>query len=125
MTNKATYIYLSIFVIAIIPAVFLLPTSKKSEYSNLEEFAKCLTEKQFTMYGAEWCTHCKAEKDRFGDSFKFVSYIECPENINMCLAKGIEMYPTWIMESGSSTQQFVGEQGLEKLSEISGCPLIK
>lgn len=85
-----------------------------------DAFAQCLASKNLTMYGAVWCSHCKAEKARFGDSFKYVPYVECTENPNVCLEKGVEGYPTWIDLSGA---KYVGEQGLEKLGTISGCEL--
>jgi len=88
--------------------------------SILVPFAQCLAEKELTMYGAEWCTHCKAEKALFGESFKYVPYVECPENEKLCLDKGVEGYPTWITKSG---EKYVGEQGLKRISEISECPL--
>lgn len=90
--------------------------------SDLDSFAQCLAANGLTMYGAEWCSHCKKEKSRFGSSFKFVPYVECPDNPKLCLDKGIRGYPTWITASGTV---FEGEQGLEKLSEISGCSLQK
>jgi hypothetical protein len=70
--------------------------------------AKCLTEKGWTMYGADWCPHCKAQKADFGDAFQFVHYVECPDNEALCNAKGVIGYPTWILEltstATSSTQ---------------------
>lgn len=87
-------------------------------YAKLDDFAKCLTEKNTVMYGADWCPHCQNEKKRFGDSFKFVSYIECPENPKLCLDAGIKGYPTWILGDGT---KFEGEQGIKKLAEVSGC----
>ena len=89
-------------------------------FIKYDTFAKCLASKNLTMYGTVWCSHCKAEKARFGDSFKYVPYVECTENPNLCLEKGVEGYPTWIDENGL---KYVGEQGLEKLSQISGCEL--
>lgn len=62
-------------------------------------FAQCLTEKGWTMYGAEWCSHCKDQKNLFGDSFKYIKYIECPDNIQLCLDRGINAYPTWKIEN--------------------------
>lgn len=96
-------------------------TPQVVESSALDGFASCLAEKQITMYGAEWCPHCQSQKKLFGDSFRLVPYVECPDNIQFCLAKGIEGYPTWIFPDG---QKLVGEQRLEKLSEISGCSLL-
>jgi len=88
--------------------------------ANLESFAKCLASKGATMYGAKWCPHCLREKGNFGESFKYISYVECPDNIQLCTEKGITGYPTWIFGDGKILE---GEQGLSKLSSESGCPL--
>ena len=96
--------------------------SKNTQPGQYDNFAKCLAGKSITMYGADWCAHCQKEKLAFGNSFQFVPYVECPNDIKGCLAKGIEGYPTWIFPDG---KKLVGEQGLEKLSLESGCPLIK
>jgi len=87
-----------------------------------DEFAKCLAEKQITMYGAAWCSHCQNEKKAFGLSFQYVPYVECPQNSQLCLEKKIEGYPTWIFPDG---KVLTGEQGVGKLSEASGCALPK
>ena len=101
-------------------ATVLLTQSNDIPPTKYDAFAQCLASKKLTMYGATWCSHCKAEKALFGESFKYVPYVECTENPNECLAKGVEAYPTWIDEKG---QKYVGGQGLEKLSEISSCEL--
>lgn len=72
------------------------------------------------MYGAKWCPHCQNEKKAFGDSFRLVPYVECPDDPKKCLAAGINGYPTWVFPDGKKLE---GEQGLEKLSQASGCPL--
>ena len=109
----------------IVVAVIVLSNSTRraapeSESGPLDSFAQCLAEKEVTMYGAVWCPYCQNEKQRFGDSFKYVPYVECPENPKLCLEKRIEGYPTWIFPDG---RRFEGEQGLEKLSAESGCQL--
>jgi hypothetical protein len=87
---------------------------------ELDEFAQCLASEELTMYGAEWCAHCKNEKSEFSGSFKYVPYVECPDEPKLCIEKGIRGYPTWITKEGVT---YEGEQGLEKLSQISGCSL--
>ena len=99
---------------------FFIYRSRNSEASNLDEFAKCLSEKNITMYGAEWCPHCQNEKKAFGSSFQYVNYVECPDNPNLCVEKGVKGYPTWIFPDGKKLQ---GEQGITKLSRESGCEL--
>lgn len=62
-----------------------------------DDFARCLSEKGVVMYGAEWCSRCMDQKVVFGKSFKYVSYVECPHNPSLCKEKGVEKYPTWII----------------------------
>ena len=71
------------------------------------------------MYGAYWCSHCQNEKRAFGDSFRFVPYVECTRETAKCAAAGIEGFPTWIFPDG---RKLVGEQGLRRISQESGCP---
>ena len=95
--------------------------SKNPDVPNkYDAFAQCLASKQTTMYGAAWCSHCQAQKKDFGTAFKYVPYVECPENTKLCTDKGVEGFPTWISSEG---KKLVGEQSFEKLAEISGCQL--
>lgn len=68
-----------------------------------DAFAKCLTQKGFTMYGAYWCPHCKDQKALFGDSFKYVNYVECTEQTQLCTDKGVQGFPTWIVETATTS----------------------
>lgn len=88
--------------------------------NELQEFARCLTDRDVVMYGADWCPHCQEEKAAFGAAFELINYVECPEEPQRCLAAGIQNYPTWIFPDG---RKFVGRQGPERLAELSGCPL--
>jgi parvulin-like peptidyl-prolyl isomerase len=93
--------------------------------SNLDDFAKCLTDNEVRMYGAYWCPHCENNKKFFGDSFKYVDYVECavegqPQiQTAQCTDAGISGYPTWIVNG----DKYPGEQTLEKLASLSGCKL--
>ncbi len=122
MINKYIFIIVFSFVVLAAAAYALYPQPEAQ--SGLDEFAKCLAEKQITMYGADWCPHCQNEKSAFGDSFRFVPYVECPKDPQMCLAKRINGYPTWIFPDDKRLE---GEQGIENLSRESGCklPIIK
>ncbi len=111
--------YLAIAIV-LISGVFFLVSRPPQGVKNYDLFAKCLAEKKLTMYGADWCPHCQAEKKLFGNSFKYVPYVECPNNPQLCLEKGVNGYPTWIDAAGN---KYEGEQGLNKLAEISECKL--
>lgn len=113
--------YLVIIGVLILAAGALLVESKLNIFKDspeLDEFARCLRDKGVTMYGADWCPHCRNEKNRFGSSFRFVPYVECPDEPDKCLELGIKGYPTWVFQDGRKLE---GEQGLEKLSSESGC----
>jgi hypothetical protein len=110
-------IIIVIIVVAVIIGVFVFLAAKETNsYSgelSLEKmatlsscplttdkdaFAKCLTEKGWAMYGAEWCSHCKSQKELFGSSFQYIKYIECSDSTELCTAKGINGLPTWLVE---------------------------
>lgn len=93
--------------------------SRQQTSGALDEFAQCLVAQGAVMYGAEWCPHCQNEKEAFGNSFRFIPYVECPAEPKTCIAKNITGYPTWIIKD----KLYEGEQGLQKLSLISGCAL--
>lgn len=86
-----------------------------------DDFAKCLTEKGATMYGTQWCSHCKNQKELFGKSFKYIDYVDCDYNKDECLRNGIRGYPTWKIND----EKYPGEQPLYKLSSLSGCELVE
>ena len=87
---------------------------------SLTGFAQCLADKKVTMYGAEWCPHCQNQKKLFGDAWKFIPYVECPQDPKRCIDLGIKGYPTWIFADGTTLE---GEQSLATLDEKSGCRL--
>ena len=97
------------------------------------EFAECLDEKGFIMYGSMTCASCARQRALFGDAFQFIEEIECdPRNPNpeteRCIKKEIEKTPTWIQEDAEGNELYrfePGMQSLEKLSEVSGCLLEK
>ncbi len=112
-------------VVLIVIVGFLIVTDSMAP-GEYDGFAQCLTEKGVKMYGAFWCSHCENNKKEFGNSWKYVDYVECdarganaqPE---LCREKGVLGYPTWEING----KMYQGEQSLEALSAASGCPLIK
>jgi hypothetical protein len=109
-----------IVLIALTVSITYILWPRGGDTANLDTFAQCLADKGAVMYGAEWCPHCKEQKKLFGSAWKLVPYVECPDNTSLCLAKGIDGYPTWLI--GTSTR-LVGTQSLEELSGATACPL--
>lgn len=119
-SRKTIFILLAVIAAVIGFAWWLSTKSEQPVFSNLDGFARCLGDKKVTMYGAAWCPHCQNQKKLFGSSFKYVPYVECPENTKLCEEKGITGYPTWIFGDGKKLE---GEVALEKLAQESSCQL--
>lgn len=118
MKNKK----IAIWVIAIVAIIVIIlgyrGISGKAISSSHDEFAKYLTAKGVTMYGTEWCPHCKNQKKMFGSSFKYIHYVDCDKNRNECLINGVTGYPTWKIDGIN----YPGEQSLERLASLAGYP---
>ncbi len=119
MNKKAIIITIIILVLLIAGIIVIYPRNPGTP-GKLDEFAKCLRDKGATMYGAYWCSHCQNEKKAFGDSFRFIPYVECTQETQRCIAADINGYPTWTFPDG---RKFEGEQGIQRLSQESGCLL--
>lgn len=116
--NKNLAIFAVIIIFAFAGIYFFLP--RHNAEGSLDGFAQCLRNKGATMYEADWCPHCQNEKNAFGESFRFIPYVECPKDPKKCLDAGVRGFPTWIFPDGSKLE---GEQGIEKLSRKSGCSI--
>lgn len=124
--NKENKIILVVVVVIIGIITFIFAKNTNNIVSNkYDEFAKCITEKEAVMYGAESCSHCKAQKSIFGDSFKYVNYIECPDNISFCIERGIEGYPTWLIGTSTKIEGFNKDTTMQEISNATGCLLPK
>lgn len=123
MSKQALPLTWLIILIAGVVAIVIVAASffySNGSQGNLDSFVACLSEKGATMYGAKWCAFCNKEKQLFGLLFSDIGYVECPENVEKCIALNIESYPTWIFSNG---KRLVGFQTLEQLAEASGCNL--
>lgn len=97
---------------------------KQNDSYDLDKFAKCINEKGAVLYGAYWCPHCKNQMMLFGNSTKYIKYIECQttdgSQTEECVKAGIKAYPTWIINN----QQYIGEKKLTELASLTGCKLV-
>lgn len=118
MNRKLTVMVVVVLALFAIALIVFYPKTGGGVYLN--SFAQCLSGKGAVMYGAYWCPHCQNEKAAFGSAFSYVDYVECTQETSKCVAAGIKGYPTWTFPDG---RRFEGEQGLQKLSQESGCVL--
>jgi uncharacterized membrane protein len=114
-----------IVILNLIPLiVYNLPERVQEDHTQV---AKCITESGVNMYGSFRCGVCAKTRAMFGDSFEHINEIEChPQGENpqteLCLEKGIEGTPTWILEpNGVEVKRQTGFLSIEELQEFSGC----
>jgi hypothetical protein len=121
--KKITIIWLAVAVLFIAGMVWLVRTPGKP--GQYDQFATCIKDSGATFFGAFWCPHCRNQKAMFGSSAKLLPYKECstPDGkgqLPVCNDAGVESYPTWQFPDGTRE---VGEVPLERLSELTNCPL--
>lgn len=109
-----------IVLLGILASVFLAGCTQptQTQTTNLDEFAQCLTEKWAIMYGSANCPHCLAQKKMFGDSFQYVTYVECMEETERCT--NLKWVPTREIGEGNYLE---GKQALSTLAKETGCDL--
>lgn len=100
--------------------LFILTGCASSGPGQFDSFAHCLTEKEVTIYGTEWCSHCQDQKAMFGSSFQYVDFVDCDINQDTCLRNGVTGYPTWIVEN----EKYPGVQSMNRLAQLSGCSIL-
>lgn len=128
------------YIILLILSIFVslvFASCEKASDPEIDNFAKCLTEKGATMYGVFWCPHCAKQKNMFGASFKLINYVECDArcirdennklptycngnigNPGLCKQKDVKLYPHWEFGDGTYTE---GVQIFEDLAAKTGC----
>jgi hypothetical protein len=118
----ATYIILAF---AAICAVYIYTQSIPPPPGMYDSFAKCIAQTGTKFYGAFWCPHCAAQKAEFGDSEKYLPYVECslPDEsgqTQVCIDNNIQSYPTWVFPDGT---RLTGTTELATLAQKTGCAL--
>lgn len=94
----------------------LLSSASEGQFDS---FAKCLSEKGAIVYGNDFCSYTQKQLSWFGKSRKYLNYVKCAENKELCNSKGVKVTPTWEING-----QTYGEvQTFEKLSAVSGCSI--
>lgn len=86
---------------------------------NLDNFAKCLTEKWVMIYTTKTCSHCQNQKKLFGDSWQYINNVDCNDNPIICSQAGIEGVPNWVING----ENVLGEYPLEILAEKTDCEI--
>ena len=122
--NNKIFSIFAILMVSVFVFIFMfLP--KSNARTDLEPFAQCLQQKGAVFYGAFWCSFCQEQKQMFGTAVSKLPYVECStpdgnSQIQECIDKQIQTYPTWIFEDGSVK---TGVIPLQELSQVTDCAL--
>lgn len=108
-----------IILLIVLSVLFFLGVKKLVNAPNYIEFGKCLSSKGAIFYGTLWCPHCQDQKMVLGIGMPYVNFIDCDKEKEKCLANNITGYPTWVIDG----KHYEGMLELNKLSNITGCPL--
>jgi thioredoxin-related protein len=84
---------------------------------DYDTFAQWLTDENIVMVGAEWCGYCNQQKEDFGDSFQYVTFIDAVYEPELASSYGVSGYPTWVLADGT---QLPGYMPIESLMEATG-----
>ncbi len=109
-----------IVVISIVAYLIFLIAKPDNTPGKYDSFAQCITSKGAIMYGTNWCPHCQAQKKEFGNSFRYIIFIDCDANKVACDLAGAKGYPTWVFSDATSIS---GEQDFATLAERTGCSI--
>ena len=100
---KTKFAIFVVLVVLLVAGVGLF-MNKNQASGKYDDFAKSLKSGGAVFYGAFWCPHCIAEKALFGNSKKYLPYVECSNpdksSVQICIDEKIESYPTWKFKDG-------------------------
>jgi len=122
--NKKLALIVGVLIVLIFVFAFsIMP--KSTVRTDLEPFAKCISESGARFYGTFWCPHCQNQKKMFGSAKSLLPYTECSTSdgkgqLQVCTDSKVESYPTWEFKDGSRQ---TGEISLEVLAEKTNCTL--
>lgn len=119
------------------PEAINLTTQGEQRVENVEEelnftqeqligLAQCLTDRGVRLFGTYTCPWCVRQRELFGQAAEYLPYVECApdrateQELALCQEFGVTSVPDWRFPDG--TQQ-MGMQTVERLAELSGCPL--
>jgi hypothetical protein len=116
--NKRIFNYSFIALLVIVLGIILYTVLQPSGPAIQDKLAQCITQSGAVMYGTEWCTHCQEQKRLFGDSFRYIDFVNCDLKPDICSAEGVEVFPTWVFADGRNASS---AQSLDVLAARTGC----
>jgi len=109
--KKGNVITLIIVLAVIILAIIIINKPNSSVDPNT---AKCIGNNS-VIYVQLGCSACKLQEDMFGDSYQYLTRVDCFYERDKC--SNITATPTWTIKG----QTYVGVQSIKILQNLTGC----
>ncbi len=93
-------------------------TDSSSGETSLDDFSRCVVDSGAMFYGADWCPHCKTQKELLGEDLSSALYVNCEKEGVVCKKNNIIAYPTWVFKDDERLQ---GTQSLEAIANATNC----
>jgi len=83
-----------------------------------QELATCIGQKS-ELYIQTGCPACQRQEELFGEYLNKINIVDCflTENRNLCISKGIEATPTWII----GEEKYEGVRSIETIKDLTNC----
>ena len=128
--DKRNRLFIIIAIIVLIISLYFISQAitKYTGYAimnnNLDNFAKCLTEKDSIIYFSSIdCENCLVQKEMFGSSWRAINVTNCDDKKYQdkagCITIKVTREPTWLLNN----RLVSGGKDLQTLSNITQCTL--
>ena len=107
--------WITIFVILAVIILAVIIMNKQNPIAE-EDVAKCIGENS-ELYIQLGCHACETQEEMFGNNYQYLNTIDCFFERELCIEKGIEATPTWIINE----EIYKGVQSIDKLKELTKC----
>ncbi len=116
--RKLKKVYVWGIILLILSVLIVFAYYKITSPGIYDEFAKCLGKKA-VVYGSDACQYTQKQLAWFGKSAKYLNYVKCVDNKQLCDEKGISVTPTW----EANGRLYPQVQSFDTLSTITGCSI--
>ena len=116
--SRKGYVLVSLLLLAVLSFSYTIYLRSQMP-GQYDDFAKCLAEKGVVIYGDDFCQYTTGQLNGFGNSQKYLKYVKCADNKELCDSNGVKITPTWEING----KVYEGVQNLQKLADLSGCKI--